>query len=55
MSGTATACHKHISHDGSQEAIVYKAHPTRTLDEIKAQLKKQTHLGQEERATITTI
>jgi hypothetical protein len=52
MSGTATARHKRISQDGSQEATFYEAHPTPTPDEIKAQLKMHTHLRQEERATI---
>ena len=52
MSGTATARHKRISQGSSQEAIFYEAHPTPTPDEIKAQLKKQTHLKQDERATI---
>jgi hypothetical protein len=42
MSGTATACHKHIRQESSQEVIFYEAHPTPTPDEIKGQLKKTT-------------
>jgi hypothetical protein len=52
VSGTATARHKCVSQEGGQEVIVYKANLTPTPDEIKAQLKKQTLLKQEEWATI---
>jgi hypothetical protein len=52
MSGTATARHKRISQDDSQEANFFEANHTLTSHEIMEQLKMHTHLRQDKKVTI---